>query len=54
MMPLIISGPLQLSNNIDGYFNHIEELKDLWMDGLETQDALKYETFVCLQLCYGL
>lgn len=46
MIPLIIPGPSQPGNNIDVYLQPlIEELKDLWVDALDTYDASKNETF---------
>ena len=46
MMSLLISGPTELGNNIDVYMQHlIEELKDLWENGVETYDISKKQNF---------
>lgn len=45
-MSLLIIDPKQPGNNIDVYLQFlIEELKNLWIDGLEKYDALRKENF---------
>ncbi|XP_020254313.1 uncharacterized protein LOC109831399 [Asparagus officinalis] len=47
MMPLLIDGPSSPGNNIDVYLRPlIEELRSLFIDGVETYDADKGETFI--------
>ncbi|XP_035834064.1 uncharacterized protein LOC118482611 [Helianthus annuus] len=46
MLSLLIPGPESPGNNIDVYLQPlIDELKELWDDGLETYDKSKDETF---------
>ncbi|MCH86656.1 hypothetical protein A2U01_0007515, partial [Trifolium medium] len=46
MLSLLISGPKSPGNNIDIYLQPlVEELQDLWNDGIETYDAYKREKF---------
>jgi len=46
MMPLLISGPLQLGNDIDVYLRPVvDELKMLWSDGVKVYDGFKRESF---------
>lgn len=46
MMSLIIPDPKQPINDIDVYLQPlVDELKELWDDGLESYDASRNETF---------
>lgn len=46
MLSLLISYPNSLGNNIDVYLlSLIQELQELWDDGIETFDAYKREIF---------
>ena len=46
ILSLLIPGPESPGNNIDVYLQPlIDELNELWNDGLETYDKLKNETF---------
>ncbi|GJT27239.1 ulp1 protease family, C-terminal catalytic domain-containing protein [Tanacetum coccineum] len=46
MMSLLIQGPKQPSNDIDIYLKPlIEDMQDLWSNGVEVYDAYKKETF---------
>ncbi|RHN45055.1 hypothetical protein MtrunA17_Chr7g0226101 [Medicago truncatula] len=46
MLSLLIPGPKGPGNNVDVYLQPlIEELQDLWANGIETFDAYKRETF---------
>ncbi|XP_076913508.1 uncharacterized protein LOC143572168 [Bidens hawaiensis] len=46
ILSLLIPGPESPGNNIDIYLQPlVEELKDLWVNGLETYDKSKDETF---------
>jgi hypothetical protein len=46
MLSLLIPGPESPGNNIDVYLQPlVEELKELWISGLETYDKSKDETF---------
>jgi hypothetical protein len=46
MLSLLIPGPKGPGNNIDVYLQPlVQELQELWFDGIETFDAYKKETF---------
>jgi len=46
MLTMLIPGPTTPSNNIDVYLQPlIEDLKDLWTEGIEVYDAFKKESF---------
>ena len=46
MLTMLIPGPTAPSNNIDVYLQPlIEDLKDLWTEGIEVYDAFKKESF---------
>jgi len=46
MMSMLVLGPKSLGNNIDVYFRPlIDELKELWTDGVETRDAKLKKNF---------
>lgn len=46
MLSLLIPSPKGPGNNVDVYLQPlIEELQDLWANGIETFDAYKRETF---------
>ena len=43
---MLVLGPKSLGNNIDVYFRPlIDELKELWTDGVETRDAKLKKNF---------
>ena len=47
MLSMMISGPKQLGNDIDVYLNPlVEDLKLLWVDGVEVFDVVASETFM--------
>ena len=46
MLSMLISGPKQLGNDIDVYLEPlIEDLKELWDEGVDVFDANKKEIF---------
>jgi hypothetical protein len=46
MMSMLVPGPKSPGNNIDVYFRPlIDELKELWTDGVETWDAKLKKNF---------
>lgn len=46
IMPLLIPGPEQPANDIDVYLEPLlDELKDVWIDGLNTYGASQNGTF---------
>ena len=54
MLSLLIPSPNALGNDIDVYLQPlIDELKELWDNGVETYDASKkHNFFLCMQLYY--
>jgi len=47
MLSMMISGPKQPGNDIDVYLNPlVEDLKLLWVDGVEVFDDVAFETFM--------
>jgi len=47
MFSMMTSGPRKLGNDINVYFNPlVEDLKLLWVDGVEVFDVVASETFM--------
>jgi Transposase family tnp2 len=47
LLPLIIPGPTHLGRSIDIYLQPlIDELKSLWVDGVQTYDCFKKQNFM--------
>ena len=51
---MLILGPKSPGNNIDVYLQPlIDELKDLWLQGVETWDAKVKKNFTLRAVCFG-
>jgi hypothetical protein len=55
IMSLLISGPKAPGNDIDVYLQSlVDDLQELWIEGVPTYDASTHENFKLHQHYYGL
>jgi len=53
MLSMMTSGPKRPGTDIDVYLSPlVEDLKMLWMDGVETFDAFAFETFMMCAMLF--